>query len=759
MTDWPRRWSARWIWFESPRRDGTDAFGYLRRTFDLDREPSSAACRITADGRYILWVNGTRVGRGPVRSEPAHLTYDTYDLAPLLHPGRNAIAVLVRHYGRQVVHWKPAAPYGDLGFGSLCLEALVDGSIALTSDAAWRARRAPYETLDKPPHEGPPDPEIIDGRRIPLRWTEASFDDAAWTQAVEISPHGLGVLTASPPSEPFSLLNPRPIPHLDERIVTPAAEHDSTYDFGQIVFAHPVMNVEADPGAVIELTCGEDLVDGRPVIAERSWTMRYTTGGRPGESVESFEAVGFRYLDVAVTGGGVRSVNVSGIERTYPRPDGASFTCSDTLLNDIWKAGVRTLDLCSIDAFIDCPGREQRAWLGDAFLSSLISLASNPDTDLVRWNVRLHAQGVRSDALFPMVASGDFSTRPETIPDFSLAWVWELARVWEYLGDRTAVEELLPAGLRALDWFEKHVGDDGLLTDVTGWVFIDWAQLERGRNIAALDAMYVLALDDAAMLATAIGDDGTAARLRARADRTRHSFERYWDEKRGVYVDAANPGEAAGRRVSQQTNSLAIIAGCPSRARWPRMLTRILDEERLVRTLTPGDPGTFAERITRQWTDPDGFDDERNVVLAQPYFCHFLHRALITAGAHDRLLPSIRRWKSLLDSGNGCFEEYWDAAPGLGSRAHVWSATPVYDLPTHVLGIRPASPGFATAVIEPHLGDLAFASGWVPTPHGFIHVDVNNQRLVVDLPPGVTAQVRFADASHAASSGHNEWRR
>ena len=37
----------------------------FRRTFDLEVVPEEAPARITADSRYVLWVNGQEVGRGP----------------------------------------------------------------------------------------------------------------------------------------------------------------------------------------------------------------------------------------------------------------------------------------------------------------------------------------------------------------------------------------------------------------------------------------------------------------------------------------------------------------------------------------------------------------------------------------------------------------------------------------------------------------------------------------------------------------------
>jgi hypothetical protein len=56
----------------------------------------SATLRITADARYVLFVNGQRIGNGPIRGWQHSWFYDTYDLTPHLRPGeRNAIGVLV----------------------------------------------------------------------------------------------------------------------------------------------------------------------------------------------------------------------------------------------------------------------------------------------------------------------------------------------------------------------------------------------------------------------------------------------------------------------------------------------------------------------------------------------------------------------------------------------------------------------------------------------------------------------------------------
>ena len=50
---------------------------------------------IFADARYILWVNGQYVERGPARFQPNGPEYDAIDLAPQLQAGSNVVALLV----------------------------------------------------------------------------------------------------------------------------------------------------------------------------------------------------------------------------------------------------------------------------------------------------------------------------------------------------------------------------------------------------------------------------------------------------------------------------------------------------------------------------------------------------------------------------------------------------------------------------------------------------------------------------------------
>ena len=101
-------------------------------------------------------------------------------------------------------------------------------------------------------------------------------------------------------------------------------------------------------------------------------------------------------------------------------------------------------------------------------------------------------------------------------------------------------------------------------------------------------------------------------------------------------------------------------------------------------------------------TTPDG------VLSASYYFRFYLARALDHAGMADDYLKSLDPWRKLLP----LHFSTWPEIPGdTRSDSHAWSAHPIYDLLTLVAGIEPASPGFATVRIAPHLGTLDHLDG------------------------------------------------
>src|ERR1017187_8843524 len=93
-----REWKAAWVTHPTaPLREPIVL--NFRRSLMLAAVPANYPVRVSADNRFILFVNGQRVGDGPARGDLTHWRYERFDLAPLLHVGQNLIAATVWNFG------------------------------------------------------------------------------------------------------------------------------------------------------------------------------------------------------------------------------------------------------------------------------------------------------------------------------------------------------------------------------------------------------------------------------------------------------------------------------------------------------------------------------------------------------------------------------------------------------------------------------------------------------------------------------------
>lgn len=797
------RWRARWIWCEPPKlelgrafplpvvtadADASRRFAAFRRVVELDAVPASAPARVTADSRYVLWVNGVELSRGPVRSHAAKLHYDVVDLAPALRSGPNAIAILARFYGHPTPWWMPARATGQLGAGALVFEVRFGDGDGLLSDAAWRC--LPLEGWESLARRGIGGlgAESADGRSLPHGWPTVGFDDSGWRPAVELTTNQVGFADRhEPPSQPYGAMLVRPISTLgcrtriasvagvriasdpgdrshpveqvsadgdgaaaaepgivrDGALDLPAAPgrvHLVSFDFGEVVAGTVVLDLDASAGTRIDVSASEFAApSSEPGGEHMQLGLRYTARGEA-DQFESFDAMGFRHATLSVRSEGpVRIRPIAVNERLYPRSEGPFFECSDERLNRIWSVGRRTVDLNSHDAYLDCPTREQRAWTGDFVVHQMVDFVSNPDWGLARRQVEL-AASPRPDGMLPMAAGGDIEHQDAAyIPDWALHWVRALHNLHLYTGERDLVARLMPFAENVLRWFAPYQGDDGLLVDVNGWVLIDWSAVTVAGRSSSLNALWARALLDFAEISEWLDDRGRAAWARALWGRVRGGFETFWDERREVYADNVLAG-ARGRCVSQHGQAAALAARLVPEDRIERVVDLLVDHSRLVhaawsvpsgdaRHPKPGEGGIGGVYLLLGPPEP-WWDVENQIVAAQPFFRYVVHDALAMAGRADLIAEQCLDWQALLDRCPTSFSETWFG----GTTCHGWSSTPVRDLLVYTLGITPAEPGYARARIAPRLGVLGWARGAVPTPHGLLSVDARPGRIEVDSP-------------------------
>lgn len=488
----------------------------------------------------------------------------------------------------------------------------------------------------------------------------------------------------------------------------------------------PFFEIEANGGETIEVAVAEAMPgeQGRGEVGDGlraeghhgcARVLRYVA--RPGrQRFESFNWTAVRAMQIVVRNSpdGVRLIRAGSIATRYRTAEEGAFACPDALLDHLWRVGRHTVRQCMHDAWVDCPGREVRQWIGDAVVQFDVAVrALGPGVFPLHRQFLMHvAESQRSDGLARMFAPGDISTDGLTIPDFTLLWIIGAERYWMESGETATIDTIMPSMERAIGWCERMRNANDLIADVPQWHFIEWAAVGRSGEAAAFNALQVGALAALARMADAVERPRLGARCRAMAAETAASLtSRHWNEARGCYVDSVDPESGAqAPRVSQHANALMLLFEIGPRERWPRILAAITDRSRLKLTAAPpivpvGEP----------------FDAKRDVVRANSFFLHFVYGGIARAGGFAWVVEDMRdAYGPMLATGTSTL---WESFHPGASLCHGFSATPTWQLSANALGIAPIEPGFTAFRVAPDRGGLTAARGTVPTPHGPIAVD------------------------------------
>ena len=153
-----------WIWFPAgnPANDAPTAKRHFRREFTLPEgiDFKAAQLRISADDRFRAILNGNPVGSSPESAEVWKNAREFDDVASLLKPGKNVLAVEAENLPA-----RGANPAGLIA--RMTIEVPHNPPVDIATDDQWRTSRT-----------------------VPAGWEAIDFDDAAWDKAMVVVSYG-----------------------------------------------------------------------------------------------------------------------------------------------------------------------------------------------------------------------------------------------------------------------------------------------------------------------------------------------------------------------------------------------------------------------------------------------------------------------------------------------------------------------------------------------------------------------------------------
>ena len=234
---------------------------HFRREITFDRVPGTFPVSITADNRFILYVNGRRVASGPSRGTVARWREARVDLAPALRSGRNVIAAVVWNFGE-------SAPLAQT---SVATGFRLSGESIATGAPGWRVRIDAGHSAVKgnqlaPQYYVASTPEIIDASKADWDWQGSAESGPGWQDAIPAPAAAARTLIADPlPQQVFAPAGPGEVVRSD---VAGAAKlfPRTRSPFQRIrniklllrrpamISGYPELEVSGGEGAVIKLT-------------------------------------------------------------------------------------------------------------------------------------------------------------------------------------------------------------------------------------------------------------------------------------------------------------------------------------------------------------------------------------------------------------------------------------------------------------------------------------------------------------------------
>lgn len=367
-------WKAKWIGLDKAvGEDDPDtphrklSARMLRHEFDVEKKIKSATAFISGLGLFELYLNGEKIGDqvlAPGLTEYNKRTfYMTFDVTENLQQNKNAIGVILgngRYFAPRTNEPTKTRTYG---FPKVIFQLEVqyeDGTTnSVITDDSWKlTTKGPTRKNNE--YDG----EYYDARMEFDGWSNSGFNDADWMNAELVDKPGK--LLVSQPNEAIKIME-----ELNPIEVNEIKPGTFIFDMGQNMVGWVELFVNGKKGDKVTLRFSETLNDDGSLFLDNirgaEVTDTYILKGDGDERWEpKFTYHGFRFVEMIGYPGNPLLSSLKGKVVYDAIENTGTFTCSNPLINSVYKNAYWGIRGNYRSMPTDCPQRDERqGWLGD----------------------------------------------------------------------------------------------------------------------------------------------------------------------------------------------------------------------------------------------------------------------------------------------------------------------------------------------------------------------------------------------------------
>ena len=457
--------SAKWICGDRIN-NATSYYTKFKRVLSINKSIASAVLYTSFHTYGKLWVNGKLI-TGFVTPAPSNIKFSkyylSYDITNNLKKGDNSFESIIYYINEDGQNFIKGLP------GFLC-EAHIyyeDGTKdVLASDDDW------FATNDTPYSNNTP----FQQNRKMSTVTEYDFGNktADWknAQISEIENEKWGLKPQFiPEGAVYEVIKPIPT-KLQKAGV-------QVFDTSKIVSGWVRVCINCNSAQNITIRYSEDLDEYGRVrhnVANESsenYLDRFITVPDKECVFEAdFTYKAFRYFEIVGADFVIDTDCIKVISAGTKLNTIGEFSCSNTLLNDIYSACIQTQINNTLNALTDCPHREQSQYVADSNLQLDTLLYNFDGYPLALKVLDDFSLAQYPDGTFPFVYPSN--NKDLIIPEWDLYYLEVMKTAYDYHRDISVIEKYYKTAERVVRHALDKIGEDGLVLCDNNWHIDDW---------------------------------------------------------------------------------------------------------------------------------------------------------------------------------------------------------------------------------------------------------------------------------------------